>query len=340
MAVGLRPQGTFAIFAHTPKEAAYGTAVADASITKWYALSEPAGAEVTKELIFDEDLIKNNEFAQDYSYMVELWRDATLPIALPATSEASGFIWAAALGTINTTGAGPYTHTITALNTATSDQLASTSIIVGNRAQTATFKKYKGCIPNEVKLSVENRGRVMLNTTWFTDGTEADASAFAVPTSLSTQTPFYGKNATFKMADAGSGLTDFTSLLRGFDITWNNNLSREDAHGQIAAGLNLTQLRYGQRTLTCTIKIWGSKGDAFYSSDFLNGTLKDIELKCINGSDDITFNLDRCVVMNVKDTYDNIRNVLELEIKPFTITAAGTSPIQVVVNNTIPVYLG
>lgn len=339
MATALRPQNNFIVLPHTPKEAAYGTAVADGAILQMYPLAEPSLAEVVKERVYDEEHIKGHEFPMDDAQMTEIWRDATVPLVFPATAEICGLLFAQAFGANNTTGAGPYTHTITAQDGRTSDQLPSISFVQGTRGQTATYEKYKGCIPNEVRFAVENRGRINVASTYFTDGSEADASAFSIPASFATQTPLFGKNSTFQMGNAGGALTDFSSLLRGFEVVWNNNLSREDAHGMINDGVNLTTLRFGTRSLSVIVRIWGSKGDAFYSSDFLSDTLKDVELKVVNGSSSVTFNIDRCIIESVRDSFDDIRNVLELTLKPFTITSSGISPIQVVVVNGISAYL-
>ena len=336
MATALRPQNNLIVMANTPKEAAYGTAVADGSITKWYPISEPVNVEVMQERVYDTEHIKGHEFALDTAQQTTLFQDATVPVTFPASAETAGLLYSLALGTVGTTGAGPYVHTITAQAGTTSDQLPSTSFVVGTRGQTATYWKYKGACVNEVKYSCENRGRNTLSATFFTDGTETDASAFTLPTAVTATVPFWGKNATFQMANSGSALVSYTTLLRSFEVTLNNSLSREDAHSLIGGGTSLTALRFATRSMGFTVKIWGSKGDAFYTSDFLSATLKDVELKVTNGSNDyLTFNFDRCLITDVKSSFDDIRNVLELTFLPYVITAStGISPVSIIVGST------
>jgi hypothetical protein len=341
MATALRPQNNFVVFPIAVKEAAYGTAVADGSITAMYPLAEPSLAEITKERVYDAEQIKGHEFAADNTQMTELWTDVTIPFAFPASTELAGFLYSAALGAHSVTGAGdPWTHTVTAQDGRTSDQLPSFSLVQGVRGQTASYKKYKGCVVNEVKFSCENRGRCMLNATIFSDGSAADASAFSVPGSMAATTPLFGKTAAFKIVDAGGGLVDNSSLLQSFDITWNGNLSREDAHSLIVAGTNLTVLRFGAREITATVKIWGSKGDAFFTTDFLTNVLKYVQLSVTNtANDSITFDFNRCIIESAKDTFDGIRNVIELTIKPFTITSGGISPVTITVITGVAAYL-
>lgn len=338
MATALRPQNTFIVLSHTPKETAYGTAVADGSIDQLYSLVEPSLSEVTREKIYDEEEIKGHEFAADNAKMATLWQDATVPLVFPGSYEVLGLIYAQALGALATAGVGPYTHTITAQDGTSSDQLPSTSFVQGIKGQTSSYEKYKGCIPNEVSVSVENRGRVNINATYFTDGSLGDASGFSVPSTLAAQTPMFGKDATFQIADAGSGLVDQTSLLRSFEVSWNNNLSREDNHSLIGEGVNLTGLRFATRSVSLTLRVWGTKGDAIWA-DFLADTLKDIQVAVGNGTESVTWNFDRCIIENVQDSFDDIRNVLEVTVRPFTITAAGISPVQIVVVNDISAYL-
>src|SRR5687767_6452169 len=142
MATALRPQNAFLVLPIAVKEAAYSTAVADGSITSMFALSEPSLSETMLEWEDDADEIKGHEFPADLTKRTELFRDTTIPAVFPASTEIAGLLFAQALGALTTTGAGdPYTHTITAQDGRTSDQLPSISLVQGIRGQTATYKK-------------------------------------------------------------------------------------------------------------------------------------------------------------------------------------------------------
>jgi hypothetical protein len=342
----LRPQNTFITLSHT-KESAYGSALSDGSIDKRYDLVETSLAQVDRTFISDMELIKGTEFAVDtvntgaLVLYKELHSDVTIPGVWPGSYELAGLLWSLALGNKATTGAGPYTHTLLAQDPTTSgsvDQLPSTTIVQGVLGDTASYYKYKGCVVNELRMNVNTRGRMQMDATFFTDGTSTAAPSFTVPARNTAQTAMYGRDATFKMGNAGSALTDYSTLLRSFEINWNNALARDDSRSQITAGVNLPDLRFGTRQLTVTIRIQGNKGDAFWT-DMLNATQKDIELKFTSGTNSITFNIDRCVIAQARDSFEDIRNVLELTIFPFTKSITVYSPMEVVVVNSVATYL-
>jgi hypothetical protein len=341
-ATALRPQSNFVIMAHTPKEASYGTVVSAGSIVDMFPLQAPTMAEFKKTRVDDMAQIKGHEFALDTAQLTTTAQDVSFPLSFPAAAETAAMLFAFGLGSVSMSGSGdPYSATITAQNGTVSDQLPSTSIVMGVKGQTGTYKEYKGCVMNEVKFGVENRGRASLTATVMSDGTETDASAFTIPSAVSATSPFWGKNATIAIGNAGSGTTDYSALLQSFDVTWNNNLSLEDAHSLIAAGPTLNVLRFGTRTCSLSIKLWGSIADSFYASDFQSDTLKDIEISVTNSANRlITFSFSRCIIDTVKPTFSSIRNVLELTIKPFVITAStGISPVSILVKTANATYL-
>jgi len=320
------------------KESAYGTAVLDANIGRLFDLVEPGLAEVAIEMLSDDALIKGHEFPNDINYNIQVARDVTIPFSFHASPELAGALMALALGTYSASGAGPYVHTITALDGTSSDQLPSTSLVQVVQGDTATYKKYKGACVNEFKLSVQNRGRVGMSGSFFTDGSAADAAAFSIPSSKEPVTPLHGTGATFGTANSGSGVVDASASLRSWDFTWNNNLDRADNRGQVAAGINLTTLRFGGRSMSMVVKVQGNKGDAYWT-DWQANTLKNVEVQCVSGSYSIKIAIPRCLITNVKDSFDGIRNVNEVTYKPFATTTTSKTPITVTVTSQVAAYL-
>lgn len=332
----LRPQSNFMALSYT-KEVAYGTATANGSIDKLFDLVEPAIADVTQEYTFDNTMIKNNEFNVDTAYNAIINNDATLPLSFWASSEIAGLLLGQALGSISTSGVGPYTHTITAITGSTSDQLASLSIVVGTRGDTNTYYKYKGCVPNEVKLAVDGRGRIGLTASYFTDGNLSQQTGFTIP-AKATVTPMFGKDSTFAIANSGSSAVSASTLLRSFEFTWNNNLSREDNRGMITAGVDLTGLRFGERSMSLMVKIQSQKGDSYWDR-WRNKTLSNIEVSCVSGSTSLLISVPRCYITGYKDSWDGIRNVAELTITPYTTTTSTHTPCTITVVNGVSAYL-
>lgn len=333
----LRPQSNFAVVPFT-KESAYGSAIANASVDQLFDLAEPTIVDTTQEYTFDNTMIKNNEFNVDTAYNAIISNDATIPLSFWASPEIAGLLFGQALGVIGTSGSGTFTHAITAITGSTSDQLASITAVVGTRGDTSSYYKYKGCVPNEVKLAVDGRGRIGLSATYFSDGSISQQTGFTIPASKATVTPLFGKDVTFGIANAGSSVVSALTLLRGFEFTWNNNLSREDNRGMIAAGVDLTSLRFGDRSCSLMIKIQSNKGDAYHTR-YTAKTLSNIEVACVSGSKSITIAIPRCIISGYKDSFDGIRNVAELTITPFTTTTSTHTPCTITVVNAVSAYL-
>jgi hypothetical protein len=333
----LRPQSTKAVLSYN-KESTYGTAVIDANITKMYDLIDPGLAEMTSEQLDDSVLIKGHEFASDPNYNITLSRDATIPLKFPCNAEICGWLFAFGLGTYGVSGAGPYIHTITPQDGTTSDQLPSTSIVQLIQGDTATYQKLKGVCVEEIKLAVQNRGRVDVTGTLFSDGSLTASAGFAIPGSKETVTPIHGTGATFATADAPSAVVDKSSALRGWDFTWKNNLDRADARGMISTGLYLPSLRFGSRSCSLTVKIQGNKGDQYWTDWFAN-TTKNVEITLVQGADIIKIAMPRCIITNIKDTFDGIRNVNEITYRVLTTTTSSKFPCTVTITNTIAAYL-
>lgn len=332
----LRPQSNFLAVPYT-KEAAYGTAIANGSIDKLFDLVEPVVVDTTQEYTFDNQMIKDNEFNVDTAYNAIISNDATLPMSFWASPELAALVFGQALGVIGSSAGPPYTHTITAITGSTSDQLASISALVGTRGDTNTYYKYAGCVPNEAKLSVDGRGRVGLTATYFSDGSVSQQTSFTIP-AKATVTPLFGKDSTFGIANAGTSVSSASTLLRGFEFTWNNNLSREDNRGMITAGVNLTTLRFGDRSCQLMLKIQSNKGDAYHTR-FTAKTLSNIEVSCVSGATSILISIPRCLITGYKDSFDGIRNVAELTITPYTTTTSTHTPCTITIVNTIAAYL-
>ena len=335
----LRPQLTKLTLSYV-KEAAYGTEVVDGSVTKRFDFLQPNLADLTQEAVNDSDIIKGHEFQRDDVYNILINQDITKPFEFVASAELLGLILSMAHGTVVAAGSGPYTHTITALNAATTDQLPSISMAETINGDTATYWKYKGVVVNDYMISCENRGRITCSGSFITDGSQTAKTSFSIPASPETTNPMSGKDALFKWANAGSGVVDQSSLLRGFKIGWNNNVDKGDARGQIGTGTAyLGCARFGNRQPTLTVKVWGNHGDAFHT-DFVARTLKIVEITLAGpNSTSVVFTFTRCKLMSAKPGFDGIRNTLDLEFEFYSTTTTTVTPVSIVATNSIAAYL-
>lgn len=338
MASSLRPQLTKLILPYV-KEAAYGTEVADGSITKRFDTQQADLADITQESADDSDMIKGHEFNRDSSSHILVNQEGMKPFNFWASPELGGLIIAAAHGAISTASGPPQVHTITSLNAATSDQLPSISLLEAVTGDTATYWKMKGVVVADYKLSCQNKGKIMLTGNFMTDGSMTAKTGFSVPTTQETQNYLIGTNALLKIVNAGGSLVDISSLLRGFEVGWDNALDKADMRGQIASGSPYaTSARFGSRKQIASFKIWGNKGDAYWI-DYLAQTLKYVQLSLVSGATSIVYDFTRCKLVNMKSSFDGIRNVLSFDLMPYSTTTTTFTPATIAVTNLVAGYL-
>lgn len=335
----VRPQLTKLVLSYV-KEAAYATAVVDGSITKRFDMLAPGLAQIDIERIDDAQVIKGHEFMRDVAFNTLVNQGATKPFEFVASAELLGLLLAMGLGKIATSGAGPYVHTITALDSAVTDQMPSISLVEAITGEAGTFQKYIGVVVNEIKIDCQSRGRIVVSGNFLTDGSQTAKPAFSIPATVETTNPLSGKDVIFQTCDSGGTLADLSALLRGVTFGWNNNIDLGDARGQISGTPYLGSARYGAtRVPTLTVKLWGSVGDQQWL-DYIAGTLKRVVVNFFGpNSTQTAIDIARCKIKSAKPGFDGIRNVLEIEYELFSTTTSSVTPVTITVTNGVVGYL-
>jgi hypothetical protein len=336
----LRPQLAKMVLSYV-KEAAYATAVADASVIKRFDMLSPGLATHEIERIDDADIIKGHEFMRDTEFNTVVNQGGNKPFEFVASAEILGLLMSMGLGKIVTGGAGPYSHTLTALDAAVTDQLPSISMVEAITGDTTTYQKYVGVVVNEFKIACENRGRIIVSGNFITNGSLTAKPAFSIPSTVETTNPMSGKDVLFKTVDAGGSLVDITSLLRSVSFGWNNNVDLGDARGQIGTGTPyITTARFGAaRQPSLSVKLWGNVGDQQWI-DYLAGTMKYVQLTFQGpNATSVVIDFNRCKIKECKPGFDGIRNTLEIEYMLFSTSTSTLTPLSAVITNGVSGYL-
>ena len=268
-------------------EASYGLQVPQAEIDKRINPREPVILSLSKSRIYNEAVIKGNEFATDPdNRTVVTSRDIEIPFSFDAGLSTLGWCLALAFGGVTSTAvpgvAGSFSHDFFAVDLCAVDQYPSTSMILGFVGADESIKLVKGVIINELRIAMTEAGILEVSGTLFTDGVLTDVTApFSFPTDDMNDTGefLYHSHSNFLTANAGvTPLVSKKSLLRGFEFTVNNNLDRDDARSQLAnSPITLAELRTGNREITLNVSVEGHQGDEFWD-DFEADQDKDVQI--------------------------------------------------------------
>ena len=354
-------------------EAMYGMpAVADAKIDKRINPREPVFINPSLVRVGNETVIKGSEFATDpVNRSVLTSQDMEIPFTVDAGLSTLGWMLALAFGSVSTDdvtpGAGTgmdFRHTFFASDLCIEDQFPSTSLILGFEGTRDSYLRVKGAILNELRIAMTERGVLEVSGTLFTDGTaEAVPMTFNFPAAdMNVSAEFLTNlDADFFTANLGVTLVSQRTKLRGFELTINNNLDRDDARGQLTSGAaTLGVLRTGDREMTLSISVEGHQGDANWI-DFIMGTAKDVRLLVQKAAPSATGEGGRLLDIRTRSTnidsledigFDGIRSRFRLGYKLYAVPAsqynAGRlpasmltgvlTPLLVEVRNAVPTY--
>ena len=267
-------------------EASYGVHVLTTEIDKRINPREPVILSLSKSRIYNEAVIKGNEFATDPdNRTVVTSRDIEIPFSFDAGLSTLGWCLALAFGGVTSTMvtgvAGSYSHDYFAVDLCAVDQYPSTSMVLGFVGADESLKLVKGVIINELRIAMTEAGILEVSGTLFTDGVLTDAPTFTFPAADMNDTGefLYHSHSDFLTANAGvTPLVSQKALLRGFEFTVNNNLDRDDARSQLAnSPITLAELRTGNREITLNVSVEGHQGDEFWD-DFEADQDKDVQI--------------------------------------------------------------
>lgn len=302
-------------------ESAYGTQVAAGSIDKLYEPLEPVLPNWTQTRIDDAEDIKGHEFPENTGLDIVTAQDCEIPFSFPASYSIVGLLFSFMLQDMTVTGtADPYTHEVHIVDACSSDQLDSTTWMLGFIGDTDSYHIAKGLIINELTLTMDNQGRLVISGTAFTDGSMTFDNSYTFPTTTAHGTDFLlGTDCDFKMDASGGSPTTRASIFRGFELTLSNNLDQADGRSNIAAvsGPTLSSLRFGNRAVSLMTHFEGYHSDEFYDL-WLNKTNQEIVVECVkSASRSFSMTATYARVANINESFDGIRNVIDVEWKLF-----------------------
>jgi hypothetical protein len=252
-----------------------------------------------------------------------------------------GILNAFTLGVDVVSGGAPnFTHVFKMGDMCIDDQLASSAWVLGLVGHVESIYTVKGVVMNELHVTMDSPGRLTVTGTALTDGTMTAAQTYIFPTISAAQDPILGSQSDFLTADYSiTPLVSKKAKFRGFEFTINNNLDLGDGRSNIAtAGKYLSSLRTGNRTIELTITVEGHQGDEFWL-DFMDEQVKDVQVTVASSPDrSYDIRIKKAKLASIAQSFDGIRDVLELTYKAFY-DPAELTPVIVTVKNGDAAYL-
>tara|TARA_R110002110_G_scaffold288194_2_gene502665 strand:+ start:577 stop:1515 length:939 start_codon:yes stop_codon:yes gene_type:complete len=188
-------------------------------------------------------------------------------IELPVHYEGSGLLLKASLGSVASTGVGPYVHTYT-------PTLTIPSLTINNQRGSGKSEKFLGCKVATMSLSCEAGGELM--GTWEIIAKTADTRSAALPS------PTFGDGK--EVVHHQAGLLTFNSLtysIRSFNLTLSNSQERRNNLGsKLTAEPQLSDIRSVELSVEADLD-----GDALYNSQLV-GDVSDVFITFTNSDSD------------------------------------------------------
>jgi hypothetical protein len=257
-----KKQAAWWLIGHTPRAAAYGTAVADGSLTKWYRTDDPILLDYGGEEVTDENEVKGYDgVSEDGVYHTK--SRATVTVATEPSLELIGHFLAQMFGNVATTGAAdPWTH-VTIQPGLELSRPYSTSMITGeDRFSADSTKKHNGVVPTSINLSwSQDTPEGSMSVGLLTDG-EPAVSAVSVP---AVGTSLRGSRVrlehfVIQLGPQGA-MVNVSALVRGIEISMESSYAEEQ---RASRGTKLGTIFYPELgvSVQTTLILEGIEGDA------------------------------------------------------------------------------
>jgi hypothetical protein len=329
------------------KEGTYGVALEEENIDKLFEPNEPVIIDLAQTRVDDAAGIKGHEWAQDTGLDIVSAQDVSMPFSFPCSLSLAGLLYALAMGDYaHAVNGSFYDHTCKAQVVCTNDLLPSTTWIMGLLSDHDSVMVAKGVMINELKLTLDTASRLNLTGTAFSDGEVlpvADPDTYVWPAGPSAHSIWVTGAMGDMTIDSGGGPNSVKTVLRGFDFTINNNLDVADGRSNVVnAGVFLDSLRFGNRAYNLVVRFEGHQGDARWNY-MMNETVLAVVVSVVvpsgtNMGCGIVMTFPHMKVASAKQSFDGIRDVLEVTFKPFYDTETST-PVTIVVTNDVAEYL-
>jgi len=225
-------------------------------------------------------------------------------ISMPMHFEGQGLLLQAALGSVATTGTGPYTHTFT-------PTLTIPSLTIKNQRGSGTSEEFLGCKVASMNLSCEAGGELMGNFEFIAK--TANNRAAALPA------PGFGDGREVLHFEAGQLLFAGVNYdIRSFSLDLNNSQERRQNLGsKLTAEPQLNDVR------EVTLSIEADMADDVLYSVQLNGLTSDVTITFLN-SDSDSFEI-RLRDAYLREYSDDV-NTFGVITRSMTFVGQGVSP--------------
>lgn len=295
-------------------QAAIGSPLASAALTARLPLPRDNKPMPTRRVTRDEtrDCTGKYLVGRRLTSRLALWT-----IQLDATAQlATGFL-ALAFGKAGAPGgAGPHTHAITR---SPQDQLSATSFIIGAEDSDEPAELYSDMVLNTLDIEAQVRQKVIIRASFVGSANVVDVPGFTPPACGAAPVPVYANDCAVII-----GGTDFTSALRTFAYSYNNNLAaNEDPFPfdavdpvRIERGDEVSQFRFG---------VYGTRNSALYAAAAAE-TVEAIDLRVGTATEGAHIISDgaQLILADQDITYatEASRSVINLLADPFSVGGA------------------
>lgn len=311
------------------RQTAYGTALADLSLTKRQRFDGAAMLEVPITRRTDRDQAgKGTQFATDGQIT---GFDSKIGLKFDLTAWLAGWLFGFAMGKEVVTGAAsPYTHAITFDETTT--QAPGTTLYMEDTAD--VHYKIMDMAMSELSLEIPARGAIKATADFLGTGHYTLGSMAALP-ALGAETYLLGSDCQFQMGPTGAqvsmGVRHLSSTIKVGTGVIN--------HVGVGGGLYGQFMRTGLRTLSLQSVIAAKETDDIFTL-FTNNTQSHLTWTINSGaSAQLIIDMPAVNLKASKLGVDGNMIVWNIEADQDTMYGAGAQPLQVTVTNGVAAYL-
>ncbi|MGA9769308.1 MAG: hypothetical protein WBV94_09725 [Blastocatellia bacterium] len=321
------------------KEAAFGTQVPDADLTKWIEVKEAEFAKIEKQRRTNQQYVNGVRGYTNYQVHT---KKGMIRRKFDLSTEIFSWLLHLQLGNLTTTGsADPYSH-MDKHPPICNLYPASFSLIEGIVCSglTGTQKLYKGAVVNKQEITINSKLEIDHTVELLTDGSETAKTSFSFPTTPEAVSYLLGGMVTLKLNayDAGSD-TDVSSQLQQLKISINSNLEPTKA---VTNGVLVPRYKFKKDSPKMDIEATFSadKSDAIYGY-YENETRLRLQMLIDPALTPLrTVNLDvpECFIDTCEQGADDIEPTLKLKIEGLDVIA-NTGPAIWVTKTGVAAYL-
>ncbi len=329
----------------TKKETAYGTALADADLSRHVVASAVEVGKIAKFFRTDIDRFgKGHEFPTELN---ELARDLRRTTSFDASSLTLAWVAAFAMGKVASSQPNPggnpsaYNHVITFADPAVSKHAPTTTVY---EELTADLKRRLVSLAcNDFALSGRARDPAQVVANWIGSGQTVDGALTPLP-ALTAQSFFLGADTDVLLGPQGAPVS-----LKDRVLDWSVSVTQSldaDLGYHPGSGKFRGRIWYGPRRISAALTFFARQSDDIVTL-FLNDTLRELQIQ-LNGDvigpgpekHRAVIKLPAVRITAADDALEGNHVVYRIEINETgVLKQAGSEPLEITVTNTEPSFL-